>query len=108
MDVVLQQGQAHGGEGGSFTVGDVLERQVVVLVPGTPLLDAPGGLLGSAKLRRAPVHRVLGKQVDDMRGGGLQRVCELGDGEVADGRCPVELGGGDACGVRPGEHEVTQ
>lgn len=59
-DPVLEERQPHSGEAGSFAISDVLQREVVTFVPGSPLLDAGDGVLGAAKPRRAPVDRIPG------------------------------------------------
>lgn len=70
----------------------VLERHVVVLVPDAPLSDTGGRVLGAAEPGRAPVDRVPGQQVDDVRRSGIQNVRDVRDGEVADGYGLMEPG----------------
>ncbi len=106
-DTVLEECEPDGGEARSFEVGDVLEGQAVLFVPGTPLFQAGEGVLGTAEPGRAPVDGVLGQQVDDVVGGRVQSAREAGDGEVSAGHGPMELGDGDAVRVGPGECEVA-
>src|SRR3954453_18121579 len=64
----LQQCETDGGEAGPFPVGDVLQRQAVLFIPGAPLPHAGGRVLGTAKPPWAPVDGVLGQQVNDVSG----------------------------------------
>ena len=81
---------------------------MVLFVPGAPLADTGGGVLGAAKPRRAPVDGVAGQEVDGVCGGGVQRLHEAGDGEVAAGYGLVELGSCDDVRVRSRQPEAAE
>lgn len=85
LSAVLAECERDGGEASPFPVGDGLQGQLVHLVPGAPLPGAGGGVLGAVEPGWAPVDGVLGQQVGDVGGGGVQGACELGNGEVAAG-----------------------
>lgn len=100
-DFVLEEGQAHCGEARSFAVRDALEREMILFVPGAPLPDAGSGVLGAAKPRRAPVHRMPGQQIDDVCRRSVERLRDLRDAEVPARYGLVELCNGDAVRGRP-------